>query len=325
MKCSHPILLFLLYFSLLSTHSSSQSCKSSCGAFPIHFPFGTGPGCGSPAFQQHVACNENHDLIFTTHTGSYPVQSIDYANQILYIQDPCMSTCFITNPSTGFALDWDAPFTFVDGDIFALLDCSTSSDSPLYSTNSTNMCDTSNAPICSLLYTCPAISQLNVPISTCCIYSPVSLGPSFEMDLKQLHCSSYTGIYSFNGAETDPSGWKFGIALKYRFSVDDGYPSACADCEKSNGVCGYTGQSNSFSCNCANGVNTTTNCYYAKWNSGTSIKQLSFGKNTYTRFSFFNTDRTTCAVNSDNWCLLVSGFLLISFLWGVMAWILLWF
>ena len=115
------------------------------------------------------------------------------------------------------------------------------------------------------------------------------------MDLKKLQCSSYSGIYSFDGAETNPSGWKFGIALKYRFIVDDEYPSACADCEKSNGACGYTGQSNSFTCNCVNGVNTTTNCFYAKWNDGASIEPLSFGKNIYKRFSFFNTDRITCA------------------------------
>lgn len=189
-----------------------------------------------------------------------------------------MSTCTTTNPSAGFALDWDAPFTFVDGNIFALLDCSTSPDSPLYSTNSTNMCDANNAPVCSLLYTCPAITQLNVPISTCCIYSPVSLGPSFEMDLKQLECTSYSGIYSFGAAETNPPGWKFGIALKYRFSVDDGYPSACADCEKSNGVCGYTGQYDSFTCNCVSGMNTTNNCYYVKWNGGSSTQPLSIGK-----------------------------------------------
>ncbi|ONK65583.1 uncharacterized protein A4U43_C07F38580 [Asparagus officinalis] len=179
-----------------------------------------------------------------------------------------MSTCTTTNPSSGFSLNYDAPFTFVDGDIFVLLDCST---------NSTNMCDNSNAPLCSLLYTCPAITQLSMPLSSCCIYSPASLGPAFEMDLKKLECNSYSGIYSFGGAETNPSGWKFGIAVKYRFSVDDGYPSACADCERSNGVCGYSEESNSFACNCVNGMNTTTNCYYATWNDGTSIQKFSRG------------------------------------------------
>ncbi|KAG1347557.1 LEAF RUST 10 DISEASE-RESISTANCE LOCUS RECEPTOR-LIKE PROTEIN KINASE-like 1.5 [Cocos nucifera] len=276
------LLLTTIFLLLHTTPSSSDfACKSSCGSLAVHYPFGTGAGCGSPAFQPHVTCDSyQQTLTLTTHTGSYPIQAIDYTNQVLYITDPSMSTCSSTNTSDGFSLDWNAPFTFLDGNIFALLDCSTSS-SPLYSSNTTDvpLCDTSNAPICSLLYSCPAISLLNAPISTCCIYAPVSLGPSFEMDLNKLQCSSYSGIYSFNGAETNPSGWKFGIALKYRFSVDDGYPSACADCEKSNGVCGYTGQYNSFTCYCANGMNSSTNCYFASasWNGGSRTVPLWIG------------------------------------------------
>ncbi|URD98447.1 hypothetical protein MUK42_30335 [Musa troglodytarum] len=281
----NPLLPLPILFLLLASPTSSQpACKSSCGSISIHYPFGTGPGCGSPVFHPHVAC-DGDQLTFTTRTGSYPIQSVDYFNQVLYITDPSMSTCSSTCRSDGFSLDWNAPFTFVDGDVFALLDCSTSpsSSSPLFAPNSTDgaapLCDTTNAPICALLYSCPAISQLNVPISTCCIYTPVTLGPAFEMDLRKLQCSSYSGIYSFNGDETSPGGWKFGVALKYRFSVDDGYPSACADCEKSNGVCGYTGQYNSFTCNCVNGMNSSTNCYFASvsWSGGDKLDPLWMG------------------------------------------------
>ncbi|KAJ6816188.1 uncharacterized protein M6B38_417590 [Iris pallida] len=288
-------LLAILLLLLLLTPSRSQSCKRSCGVFPIHYPFGTGPGCGSPAFHPHVACDEGRNLLlFTTRTGSYPVQSIDYANQVLYVQDPSLSTCSSAGPSPGFSLDWDAPFSFRDGDVFALLGCppSLSSSSP----NST-LCDAANAPICTLLYSCPAVASLGAPVSACCVYAPASLGPSYEMDLGKLRCAAYSAIYSFNGAEGDPERWKFGIALRYRFSVDDGYPSACADCERTDGACGYAaGRSNSFVCNCGNGVNTTTNCYYARWN-----------------------------VDSDGQSLpppLSIGFKLI-FSWWVMAWILL--
>ncbi|RXH69853.1 hypothetical protein DVH24_007109 [Malus domestica] len=58
------------------------------------------------------------------------------------------------------------------------------------------------------------------------------------MDLEKLQCSSYSGFYSFNERESDPNSWKYGIALKYKFSVNNEYPSSCANCERSNGVCG---------------------------------------------------------------------------------------
>ncbi|XP_072956398.1 wall-associated receptor kinase-like 20 [Typha angustifolia] len=268
--------LFLLFFVFFLTPPSSadSACKPSCGGLSLHYPFGSGPGCGSPAFHPHVACNATRQLLtFSTQSGTYPIQSIDYTNQLLILSDPSMSTCSATSPSSGFSLTWDAPFAFSDTDIFALLECDAASAS-----NST-LCDTTNSPVCGLLYTCDAIKDLGAPVSTCCIYTPVSLGPSFEMDLEKLKCSSYSGIYGFNGNEGYPKGWEFGIALKYRFSVDDGYPSSCAECEKSNGVCGYSGQYHSFLCSCANGMNTSSNCYFQSdsWSRGRRILPFKTG------------------------------------------------
>ena len=94
------------------------------------------------------------------------------------------------------------------------------------------------------------------------------------MNLKSMNCNSYTGVYSFNGDETNPALWKYGIVLKYKFSVDDAYPSSCASCEQSGGVCGFTIIKDSsslplssyrFSCNCNGAMNTTTNCYFPSW------------------------------------------------------------
>lgn len=261
---------------LLPTLILSQSCQRTCGNQHLKYPFGSGPGCGDPRFQPYVTCSQEK-LTFITHTGYYTITNIDYNSQVLCITDPSMSTCSCAQPSKGFGLDWNAPFSFHDGNVFALLDCSITS-SPIYKPdglygggNSTlvPLCDSEGAPICSLLYSCRPIIVLNIPISTCCVYTPVDLGPSFEMDLQKLKCTSYSGFYSYNGQDSNPQSWKYGVALKYKFSINNDYPGACADCEKSNGVCGYTGDYNSFICNCPGGVNTTGNCFFsAYWNNG---------------------------------------------------------
>ncbi|KAK9276017.1 hypothetical protein L1049_005548 [Liquidambar formosana] len=263
MKLMHSstTLLFFITLMFLPRPISCQSCQKTCGNQLIKYPFGTGPGCGDPRFQKYVTCNQEK-LTFTTHTGCYPITTIDYNNQVIYISDPTMSTCSCAQPSKGFGLDWDAPFTFHDDNVFALLDCSITS-SPVYKPsglynggNGTTvpLCDKDGAPICSFLYSCQAISTLNPPISTCCIYTPVDLGPSFEMDLQKLQCTSYSAFYNFDGHEDDPGSWKYGVALRYKFNVDNNYPSVCANCERSGGVCGYTGAYNSFVCDCPSGL-----------------------------------------------------------------------
>ncbi|PON67455.1 Wall-associated receptor kinase [Parasponia andersonii] len=263
---------------LLPSMTSSQTCRRSCGKLSLKFPFGSGPGCGDPRFQQYVTCNiiDDHQeqLTFTTHTGSYQVTAIDYANQVLYISDPSMSTCSCINtqPNKGFGLDWEAPFSFHDDTIFALLDCSLSSSPIYHSDDGTNgsdykvpLCDSQGTvPICSYLYSCRAISTISLPISTCCVYTPVDLGPAYEMDLEKLKCTSYSGFYSFNGRKSDPDSWNYGIALKYKFSVYNEYPSSCAECERSYGACGYNGLYNSFTCNCPSGINTTKYCSFGE-------------------------------------------------------------
>ncbi|MBA0798806.1 hypothetical protein Gohar_009364 [Gossypium harknessii] len=278
MKLKHHssiTLLPLLSLIFLPSLVLSQACQRTCGNLPIKFPFGTGPGCGDPRFQQYVTCDQQK-LTLTTHTGNYPITNIDYSNQVIYISDPSMSTCGCSQPSKGFGLDWDAPFSFTDDNVFTLLDCSTTS-SPIFRSNSYNvdnssavpLCDKQGAPICSYLYSCRAISMLNLPISTCCIYTPVDLGPSFEFNLPKLQCSSYSAFYSFSGQESNPDNWKYGISLKYKFNVYNDYPNACADCEKSSGACGYTGSYNSFICNCPNGINTTSTCFFvSSFNNG---------------------------------------------------------
>ncbi|KAL3501300.1 hypothetical protein ACH5RR_035749 [Cinchona calisaya] len=274
MKTSKSFInLIALFLSIYIPSVLAQACQNTCGSIPIKYPFGTGPGCGDPRFQAHVTCNQQQ-LTFSTHTGFYPITSIDYNNQVLYITDPSMSTCSCSQPSKGFSLDWNAPFNFHDDTVFALLDCSTSS-SPIYKSiganNSTSfpLCDSHGADVCSVLYSCQAISRLNIPDSTCCVYTPVDLGPSFEMDLQKLQCTAYSGLYGFNDQESNPDSWKYGVALKYKFNFNNEYPTMCANCEKSNGVCGYSEPYNSYVCNCPSGLNTSTDCLYgASWSNG---------------------------------------------------------
>ncbi|KAK1288909.1 hypothetical protein QJS10_CPB19g00865 [Acorus calamus] len=98
------------------------------------------------------------------------------------------------------------------------------------------------------------------------------------MDLGKLKCGSYVGVYGFNDQTMNPQAWKYGFGIKYRFSVENGVPAACGDCEASNGVCGYKGPYSSFVCSCTNGINTTDNCYFAaSWNRADFVRPFSMG------------------------------------------------
>lgn len=267
-----PLFFFILHLLLSIPQSFSQLCLRDCGALPLRYPFGSGLGCGDQRFHQYVTCKQQK-LTLTTHTGTYPITNIDYSSQVLYLSDPSMSTCDCSQPSKGFSLDWDAPFSFLDDNVFALLDCSPDS-SPIYrpssddnyNSSAVQLCDAKGQSICSFLNSCRAISMLNLPISTCCVYAPVDLGPSYEMDLQKLKCSSYSGFYSFNGQEADPENWKYGIALKYKFNVYNNLPGYCSACERSNGVCGYDSAYNTYLCVCPNGMNSSSDCFFgASW------------------------------------------------------------
>ncbi|KAL9855942.1 putative wall-associated receptor kinase, galacturonan-binding domain-containing protein [Arabidopsis thaliana] len=232
-RSSSSFFIFLFSFFFLSSHVSSQACQKTCGQIPIKYPLGTGSGCGDPRFTRYITCDpDQQTLTLTTHTGSYPITSVDYAKQEIYVTDPSMSTCACTRPSHGFGLDWDAPFSFHDDTVLRSL-------------------------------TVPAISLINLQVSTCCVYVPLDLGPSFEMDLNKLKCSSYSGFYNLGpGQESHPENWNYGIALKYKFNVFDEYPGVCGSCERSNGACGFNTQSSSFVCNCPGGINTTSDCFF---------------------------------------------------------------
>ncbi|KAL9246432.1 hypothetical protein vseg_019967 [Gypsophila vaccaria] len=275
-----PNRLVLVLVLVLVPLVRGQVCSRVCGNIQLRYPFGSGPGCGDPRFAKYISCYYGRMLTFTTHNGSYQVTNIDYQNEVLYISDPAMSTCFISQPSKGFSLDWDAPFTFQDDTVFALLGCSLDS-SPVYkgaiSGNASDVpqCDSAGANLCNALYSCLPIRQLYARNSNCCVYAPVDLGPAFEMDLQKLQCKAYTAVYNFEKQEMNPEAWKFGVALKYKFNVNNEYPTRCSDCENSHGVCAYNATYDNFVCSCPTGVNSTTYCY--DWSSGLLLVPSSTG------------------------------------------------
>lgn len=92
---------------------SSLACQRSCGKIPIKCPFGSGPGCGDPRFQQFVTCNDQKHTL-TIHTGCYRITNIDYMNQVIYLTDPSTSTRACTEPSTkALALTGTLPSVFM--------------------------------------------------------------------------------------------------------------------------------------------------------------------------------------------------------------------
>ncbi|KAL6008167.1 hypothetical protein ACLOJK_033673 [Asimina triloba] len=247
--------------------SPSSACQSTCGSLQVKYPFGTGPGCGSPRFQPFVCCASNNQLTLTTHTGSYPVTSISYATSTLTITPPLMSTCSSMHPSPNFGIDWPTPFQ-LGPSTFLLLSCAAASSS--LTRNGFPLCDSSNSHLCAAIYTCPSVVSLGLPLfaptNSCCVYSPANLGPRGDLDLQELKCAAFASVASLGEYQTDPMKWEYGVVLDYSsggaFEAQNGnYATACDACEKSQGVCGYAPPTNYFVCVCNNGINTTSDCF----------------------------------------------------------------
>ncbi|XVE83120.1 hypothetical protein DITRI_Ditri16bG0062000 [Diplodiscus trichospermus] len=262
---SLPFPFIFLLITLLHTSATDSACRSTCGSIQVHYPFGTGYGCGSPRFQPYVTCNsDDHQLLLTTHTGSYPITSISYKDSTLTITPPYMSTCSSMQQSPNLGLDWASPFQ-LGPSVFLLLSCTpptsslTIKDSPV--------CDSSSSHLCASIYTCPSVVSLGLPLfpptNTCCVYSPANFNSKGELDLSAMKCLGYAPVASFQDSPTDPNKWQYGVTLKYTNGAFDDYymNNKCNTCEDSGGICGYSPPSNSFVCACNNGFNTSTDCY----------------------------------------------------------------
>ncbi|XP_020233322.2 wall-associated receptor kinase-like 20 isoform X2 [Cajanus cajan] len=244
--------------------STPTGCRDTCGSTHVEYPFGTGPGCGSPLFSPYITCASNgtgDQLFLRTHSASYPISSISYATATLTLTPPSMSTCASMHPSpSNFGLDWSSPFQIASS-TFLLLSCqpSISLSSPL--------CDPSFDYLCAAIYACPAVLSPNMPpfppTNTCCVYSPANLDAKGELDLKAMKCSAYASVMSLGDNPTDPTHWLYGIALKYSFggALDNNYVTTkCSACQSSGGICGFAPPGNAFLCVCKGGYNTSLDC-----------------------------------------------------------------
>ncbi|EXB29473.1 hypothetical protein L484_022145 [Morus notabilis] len=288
----HLLLLVLLLPCLILAHDPpAASCRSMCGSMQVKWPFGTGPGCGSPRFHPYVTCtttttisspspssssstgrkeSTTETLMLTTHTGHYPITSISYDTYTITLTPPAMSTCSSMQPSpSNFGLDWPGPFQ-PGPSTFILLGCRPPTSS-LSAANSSPLCD-ANSHLCASLCTCPAVVSLGLPIlpptNTCCVYSPANLDDDDELDLKGMKCEGFASVVSLGDYATDPGRWEYGVALKYNGGVLESSveETKCKSCEMSDGVCGYSTENHnedindSFVCVCKSGFNTTTDC-----------------------------------------------------------------
>lgn len=81
----HPsIPLLSIFIFLLPSSIHAQMCQRNGGKETLKYPFGSNSDCGSPLFQPHITCNQPK-LTFTTHTGTYPITSIDQTNHLYRI------------------------------------------------------------------------------------------------------------------------------------------------------------------------------------------------------------------------------------------------
>ncbi|XP_019054535.1 PREDICTED: wall-associated receptor kinase-like 15 [Nelumbo nucifera] len=273
------IITLLLFSSRPGVLALQPSCQNKCGSLPVNYPLGTGYGCGSPRFYPHISCSPGGDqLLFTTHTGSYPITSISYATSTIIITPPRMSTCSSMHSSPNLGLDWPSPFQ-LGPSVFILLSCPPPTSS--LTVKGIPICDSTNAHLCASMHTCPALLSLGLslfsPTNTCCVYSPANLDTKGDLDLHALKCATYASVVSLGDFPTDPSRWEYGVALTYSNQVafdNNNYVTSCEACQNTDGVCGYAPPRNNFVCVCKNGVNTTTDCYnqLQLWNSASLLK-----------------------------------------------------
>ena len=259
-------LLIILIFTSPQASSAVTTCRDTCGSIQVKYPFGTGPGCGSPLFTPYISCTSNgtsDQLILKTHTGSYPITSISYPTSTLTLTPPYMSTCTTMHTSPNFGLDWTTPFQ-ITTTTFILLSCQSPTTS--LTIKGTPICDPSFDYLCASIYTCPCVVSLGMPLfpstNTCCVYSPANLDGKGELDLRAMKCGAYASVVSLGDNPTDPTHWVYGVNLKFSYgALDSNYvTSKCNTCEYSGGICGYAPPGNGFVCVCKGGYNTSLDC-----------------------------------------------------------------
>lgn len=250
------LILTLLQLQILPTLTLSLSlCRTSCGNIAINYPFGLDDGCGAPQFRHMFNCTIN-DLFFTTPSGVYKVQSINYDKKTMVIYDPAMSTCSILQPHHDFAMtDIQSVIIPPSPDtIFALLNCSI--DSPVLN-HYKNLCFNFSGHSCDELYgSCNAFRLFHLLTNSsppCCFtgYDTVKY-----MSMNILDCTHYTTVINGDNLKgIGPLDWVYGIKLS--FTVAD---TGCELCAESGGTCGFDTETVGFACLCSTSTNSSREC-----------------------------------------------------------------
>ncbi|KAI3826046.1 hypothetical protein L1987_00088 [Smallanthus sonchifolius] len=198
-------------------------------------------------------------LFFETLSGSYKVESIDYASKTLTIYDPSMSTCTILQPHHDFLMS-DIQSTIIPPSpdtIFALINCSI--DSPVLNHYKSLCFNISADHSCDELYTsCTSFrifSMLSNDTPPACCFTSYSTLKFMSMNI--LDCSHYTSFYDVDRLkeEEKPLDWSYGIKLSY--SLPD---TGCDRCRKSGGTCGFDVETEGMLCICSPTFNSTRQC-----------------------------------------------------------------
>ncbi|XP_065859750.1 uncharacterized protein [Euphorbia lathyris] len=271
--------IFILTFTTITL--ALTPCKTTCATIPIRYPFAVDDGCGAPQFRSMFNCSvADQSLFFTTPSGSYKVQNIDYEKKQIEIYDPAMSTCSILQPNHHFTMTELQSYLIppTPDTVFALLNCSI--DSPVLN-RYRNLCFNFSGHSCDELYdSCNAfrvfrglVSNNNngsdsngeispvgsgsggssSPVPACCFtgYDTVKY---MSMDI--LDCSHYTTVVNSDDLRgIGPLDWVYGIKLS--FSMPE---NGCRRCTDSGGTCGFDTETEGMLCLCSASSNATREC-----------------------------------------------------------------
>lgn len=236
--------------------ATSSLCRNFCNNILIKYPFSIDDGCGAPQFRHMLNCSNAAGLFFVTPSGSYKIQTIDYARKSLVVFDPSMSTCSILQPHHDFIMTdiQSATIPPSPDTIFVLLNCSV--DSPVLN-HYRYLCFNFSGHSCDELYTtCTSFKlfhMLSNSTPPCCFttYDTVRY-----MSMNILDCTHYTSVYNVDAlGGVGPLDWLYGIKLSY--SLPD---SGCDHCTKSGGTCGFDVETQGFTCICSSTINETRDC-----------------------------------------------------------------
>ncbi|XP_050219120.1 uncharacterized protein LOC126669642 [Mercurialis annua] len=247
------------------------SCRASCGTINIHYPFGVDDGCGAPQFRGMFNCTSN-DLFFTTPSGSYKVQRIDYEKKTMEIYDPAMSTCSILQPHHDFVMTEVQSFIIppTSDTVFALLNCSI--DSPVLN-HYKNLCFDFSGHSCDELYgSCNAFRVFHLLTNSsppCCFtgYDTVKY-----MSMNILDCTHYTTVVNTDNLKgVGPLDWVYGIKLSFNMPE-----TGCERCSQSGGTCGYDTETEGMLCLCSASSNSTRECASGSITAGIESNHLTW-------------------------------------------------